>query len=191
MIESRLATVLVKTLPQLAPRVHRLEELRVGAAAGALRGDEPQHVGSRDLLRRLGNHTEQGVQVLGSGEHPCSGDTAPCKNSRSSTTGIPSRTTNSPDGPRDRIKHGSNTDIPGPQLHKKTAATADRNVLEDHVHNKHLSAIRTGPRRPTGARSASCRVPVQHAQGPEGVPSAGPSNTAVQLDWHRAGMAGL
>ena len=58
-------------------------------------------------------------------------------------------------------------------------------------HQRHVSAIRTGPRRPTGARSAPCRVPVQHAQGPEGVPSAGPSIAVVQLDGHRSGMAGL
>jgi hypothetical protein len=37
--------------------------------AGALRGDEPQHVGGPDLIRRLGHHGEEHLQVIGGRSH--------------------------------------------------------------------------------------------------------------------------
>src|SRR5688500_11621961 len=42
-----------------------------------------------------------------------------------------------------------------------------------------------------GLSSATCRVPVQYTQGPEGVPSAVASLAFVQVDWHRAGVTGF
>src|SRR3954453_9465810 len=61
----------------------------------------------------------------------------PCRNSRySSTSGIPSRTTGSPNAPRDRIRHASTTDISAPPSPRTTSTTAGRNVHEDHRHNK-------------------------------------------------------
>jgi hypothetical protein len=41
----------------------------LAAAARALRGDERQHIGRPDLIRRLGDHREEHLQVIGSRQH--------------------------------------------------------------------------------------------------------------------------
>ena len=48
----------------LTPRTHRLQHTTPARAAGPLRGDERQHISRLDLLRRLGHHREEHLQVI-------------------------------------------------------------------------------------------------------------------------------
>jgi len=49
--------------------IHRLQHAIGAGAARALRGDERQHIGRPDLIRRLSDHREEHLQVIGSGQH--------------------------------------------------------------------------------------------------------------------------
>ena len=60
--------MLIATPGRLQTSVDRLHHRDV-SAAGALSGDEPQHVRRHDLGRSLLDHPEEHLQVIGRGQH--------------------------------------------------------------------------------------------------------------------------
>ena len=122
----------------------RLQRLGAGAA-GALGGEEPQHVNRRNLLRCLRDDAEEHPQVVGRGRHrvrpapaiqelqivieqrhPEPDQHLPSGISRTDQTRIGQR----------HLGASSSVD--------RAATTAGRNVLLDHVHNKQIRERRGG-----------------------------------------------
>ncbi len=123
--------------PPIPGIVHGLQELVTGSA-GALGGDEPEHVNRLDVRRRLRDHGEEHPQVVGRSQHRVR--TAPALKELQII--VDQRHA----APQDQLSagdlgSGSGRDrgrtFRGPQLHRRAATAAGRNVPKDHVHNKH------------------------------------------------------
>ena len=152
------------------------------AAAGALRGDEPQHVRRPDLAWRLADHGEEHLQVVGRRQHRVR-PTPPRqelqiviqqRHPRAGPTG-------SPPGPPERIKHGLTVGMQVPFSPRGPPGYPRRNVHEDHPHIKHVRAFAAVPDGRAGVRSCVAhgdRSRRPRCRGPHSSPSAGTADAA-------------